>query len=215
MRRWTLRVLCWLALGAVVNVTAAWGYVLLHEPLCVAAQWGGSTKKAWPAPEYLPPDARELDCVEGGYTNAWITHRNASRGPQTTFYRVPRDPHSDDAFDFVSMTIEEYGWPKRALRLVHVCIPGNRDIGGLYEAFMTSPRLPSWLRLRCYPFGPLWPGLLLNTLFYAATSALLWFLPGGVKRWHRRRHHLCIHCAYPVADPAKPCSECGRLPTTR
>ena len=27
MRRWTVRVLCWLALGASVDVTVAWGFV--------------------------------------------------------------------------------------------------------------------------------------------------------------------------------------------
>ena len=60
------------------------------------------------------------------------------------------------------------------------------------------------------PTRPVPTGFALNTLFYALPISLLWLAPGQFRRWHRRRKGLCIHCAYPVADPAKPCPECGK-----
>jgi len=61
---------------------------------------------------------------------------------------------------------------------------------------------------RPVPRRPRWPGLLVNTGFYAA---LLWLLiPGPIAMWRLIRRHrgLCVRCGYPAGE-SRTCSECG------
>src|SRR5262245_10478039 len=64
---------------------------------------------------------------------------------------------------------------------------------------------------RALPLRPIWSGLALNTVFFAA----LWFaLLAGIpalRRALRRRRGLCARCGYDLrATPANtPCPECG------
>jgi hypothetical protein len=69
---------------------------------------------------------------------------------------------------------------------------------------------PGWgdWETQVLPLRPLWPGFLLNTLFYAAILGLFFFIPGRVRRTLRLRRGLCPVCAYPRgANDA--CTECG------
>ena len=62
---------------------------------------------------------------------------------------------------------------------------------------------------RVLPFGLIWPGFGINTLFY---SIMLWLLIPGpfvLRRLIRRRRGLCPKCAYPMGESAV-CSECGK-----
>ncbi len=65
---------------------------------------------------------------------------------------------------------------------------------------------------RVLPFGLIWPGFGINTLFY---SIMLWLLIPGpfvLRRLIRRRRGLCPKCAYPMGESVV-CSECvGELP---
>lgn len=65
----------------------------------------------------------------------------------------------------------------------------------------------NWDR-RGIPWIPIWPGLLINTLFYAGILRLLFTTPGRVRRRLRRRRGLCPKCAYPCGGRGV-CSECG------
>ncbi len=60
------------------------------------------------------------------------------------------------------------------------------------------------------PFGPVWKGIVLNTLFYAAVLWGLLRLPFVVRRLQRRSSGLCLRCGYDLthADHAA-CPECG------
>jgi len=64
------------------------------------------------------------------------------------------------------------------------------------------------------PLRPIWTGLAINTVFYAA----LWLIPFGgvgiVRRWRRRRRGQCTGCAYDRKGiaPGQPCPECGLTP---
>ncbi len=59
------------------------------------------------------------------------------------------------------------------------------------------------------PYGPLWPGFAINTLFYAVILWLFFAAPFTLRRWRRVRKGLCPKCAYPVGI-SDTCTECGK-----
>jgi hypothetical protein len=69
-------------------------------------------------------------------------------------------------------------------------------------------------RVRALPLRPIWPGLILDTLFYATA----WLIPrGGIRaarRWSRRHRARCGPCGYNLAGlpTGTPCPECGHRP---
>jgi hypothetical protein len=68
------------------------------------------------------------------------------------------------------------------------------------------------LPLRCVRkmrgYSLLWPGFVVNTLFYAVILWLLILGPFALRRLVRRQRGLCPACAYPVGESAT-CTECG------
>ena len=212
MRRWTVRVVCWLALGAVVNVAVAWAISIYSDSGGMGLYGIRSTVPLpWPAPEYVPANIGQTPRI---YIQSKVWGRT-----ETVAFEPSQPP---DAIEQVlqgwSMQASSSGWPLRTVREIRFD-SGDSNGGTVPVCFRESMPLPRGLlgvnsdhRL---PLGLLWPGLLLNAIFYALPLALLWLAPSTIRRWHRRRHHLCMHCSYPVADPAKPCSECGKSPTAR
>ncbi|MFI4881408.1 MAG: hypothetical protein ACIAQU_02360 [Phycisphaerales bacterium JB064] len=61
------------------------------------------------------------------------------------------------------------------------------------------------------PLLPLWPGFLINTLFYALLLFIAWRTPIFVRRTLRRRRGRCVGCGYDRdgLDPGAACPECG------
>ncbi len=61
------------------------------------------------------------------------------------------------------------------------------------------------------PLLPLWPGFLINTLFYALLLLIAWRLPGVLRRAVRRRRGRCVRCGYSRdgLDAGVACPECG------
>lgn len=60
------------------------------------------------------------------------------------------------------------------------------------------------------PYLPLWRGLILNTLFYAAIWWALLAVPRLIRRTRRARKGLCRSCGYDMRGLANtPCPECG------
>ncbi|MEQ9096198.1 MAG: hypothetical protein RIE32_08050 [Phycisphaerales bacterium] len=60
-----------------------------------------------------------------------------------------------------------------------------------------------------FPWRPIWPGLLANTLFYAALA----LTPMALLRWRRTRRRrargLCVACGYALGERVSACPECG------
>jgi hypothetical protein len=62
-----------------------------------------------------------------------------------------------------------------------------------------------------FPYLPVWPGFLLNSLLYAAPWALVLVAPRAVRRWRRRRRGCCMRCGYDLRGlGGAACPECGR-----
>ena len=193
MLRCTLRVLCWLALGAVVNVGVAW-WPAIHR--CQPIPGNASYIETWVPSRYDPtnyPPPHSLWADNGWLFDCRVAEWNWAEGRP-----------------IVSVQVYEVGLPLRSLRCARV--------DGLtlttWQDVAVQPRARFDGKIPC-ALRPCGFGFMFNTLFYALPIAVLWLAPGQLRRWHRRRHGHCIHCCYPVGDPAKPCSECGRSPTTR
>lgn len=138
------------------------------------------------------------------------------------------DDPSFDPLRIVRIMVVEAGWPLRSLGWNSVS-PGV-DIEQWHD--QTMSKFHAWLNSRAgrevypvpgspstalpgeepgtplFPTRPLWPGFLLNTLFYAALLGLLLSLP-ALRRQIRRRRCLCPACAYPMGN-SPVCTECGR-----
>ncbi len=73
-------------------------------------------------------------------------------------------------------------------------------------------RSTSIANIRALPLRPIWPGILINTLFYAALWSLP-FIPRFARqiRGHlRTKHHRCPTCNYDLRNlPTTTCPECG------
>lgn len=99
----------------------------------------------------------------------------------------------------------QIGWPFRAAYGTweqRFSQPTTRRVVGIYEPTIRG-------RERTFPYLPLWPGLLANTLFYAALA----LTPMVLLRWRRTRRRrargLCVACGYELGEGVSVCPECG------
>ncbi len=61
------------------------------------------------------------------------------------------------------------------------------------------------------PLAPIWPGFVINTLFYAAILWLLTLGPFTARRLIRRKRGRCIKCGYDLRGTEhEVCPECGQ-----
>ena len=204
MCRWTIRVLCWLALGAVVNVgvvlVSMWWRLQFMRTRSLHGNAAITRLQEWPlgtyAGETWPQPEAEFEYTIWG----WTRRIDISR---STVYQ---------------MYIDSFGWPMRCVQRV-LTVDDEHGVQVCWEGVLLDKS--PWWRIDqgdvCdyLPTVPLYRGLAADVLFFAGLIGSVWLGPGQLRRSCRRRKGLCIHCSYPVGDPAKPCSECGRLPTPR
>ena len=133
----------------------------------------------------------------------------------------------------ISRTIEErrFGFPVRTMVWMSSQAGGGASFTGVgpwdfpppshHEAQFTPmasgivvpERFQNYYQQRRLPLLPLFPGFVLSMLLYAVLIAVLIWMPGVLRRRHRLRLGLCLHCKYPVRAFAV-CPECGK-PTER
>ncbi|HLO40301.1 MAG TPA: hypothetical protein VK176_04700 [Phycisphaerales bacterium] len=137
----------------------------------------------------------------------------------TTLMEAWPDPPPTENTCWTEWTHVRAGYPWR-------CIEGSAavDESGNVHTWQTLSILPLDLapavgpsfRPGTLPAGPLWPGLIANTLCYALLAYPLMLVPAlftRIRRHHRRKHHRCPRCNYDqcALAPDAPCPECGPL----
>lgn len=124
---------------------------------------------------------------------------------------------------FTSRPIREAGWPWLSMRSVvrpyHDPTDPSQPALAFPELPMTelvrrgypTERLPDWIHAdggRRVPCMPVWRGLVLDTICFAAAWWLLLFVPGRIRSHLRGRRELCPQCDIAV-ELLDTCSECG------
>jgi hypothetical protein len=193
VKRRALRIGLFLVLGAIVNVAAAWTFL--------------NVVPVWDSGMFGP------DTVDAEHEEWWQRHRptDALGDPDglnvglNAGALVERIYPFDDSPECILAIRARAGWPSPSL------------IGGVWQTHSgrhiaaTDAMRPTDRVL--LPVRPLWPGFLINTLFYAAILWLLFAIPGRIRRTMRLKRGLCPKCAYPLGS-SDLCTECG-APRTR
>jgi hypothetical protein len=193
MKRHLLIIACFLLLGAVVNVGVAWGCAAGSGWVLGGTSAGASESQWW--------DQRAPAGFGGQFDGGFYTPSLGALNTQF-FGGVPET--------------EKGVMPYAALR-IRSGIPALGLEGSFWYdkdralVYADPPLAPQpWLNeARPFPFRPIWPGFVINTLFYAD---ILWLLipgPFALRRFLRLKRGLCLKCAYPMGESSV-CSECGR-----
>lgn len=96
------------------------------------------------------------------------------------------------------------GWPLRSAYAV-----GGTDPGAFSKWYFGDWRRSALGRDFLVPYLPHWPGLLGNTLFYAALALGLLVLLRWRRTGRRRARGLCVACGYELGEGVGVCPECG------
>jgi hypothetical protein len=213
MKRRVLTILLFLLLGVIINIAVAWSIVRWARPIPVTQRSEddhhrlihGDSALAADLWEHHAPDDWRSATGGGGYEEF-----AAGRLIRVVF-RVPADGSEDVR---IGVREDRYGWPVKSLFNVqlhsyeahgawhYIRIRAGWHLDGENEL---AGRAPGCV----LPLGALWPGFVINTLFYAA---VLWLLiPGSFVLRGR-----CPKCGYdlrgqPSEDGAGAggCPECG------
>lgn len=205
MRRAAVILTC-LAIGAAVNLAAAWSLALWAPGpkagrsrtvrLAPPAAWPPGIPAHW-----APPDAAWVRTVFG------LTSRSMFTGYRAGGY-----------LNTAGRVIYLSGWPMRTLRWEtrydrQQFRERPRDTLAAYwlrDGIAPPEWVPGldgaeWRRL---PVRPVLPGLAVNTGAYAALAWAAIFGPGAARRQRRRRRGWCVACGYDLAG-LPGCPECG------
>ena len=197
MKRWLLRILVFLVLGAIVNVAVAWGFATLMPTRWLVERTG----------MYMPSDIAEWDICVMAQAGAVLVDAEASMmvtpGPKSQdpipHWSLPskipaqQSPHSE--FQEIA-----YGWPAVTMFYREGCCTWTE--GGLVIPWMSR------YDDRTLPLMPIWPDFAMNTVFYAIVLCPVFAAAFALRRRWRIRRSLCPKCAYPVGTSDK-CTECG------
>ena len=209
----TARVLAvWLVIGAVVNVGLTWvlagiGPHVLVDPRLHIIRF----PRGWAAPvpdEWPPPN-------QGWEVRTWWRFQasTSTNGPE-------RGVSLEDSTTLSRLATfsSEVGWPCYAM-----CYWWRSKATSASETLLEQ----HWgmmyvLPVRWFPqiiaielpLRPLWPGFVLNAMFYATFCWSVLRGPGALRRWRRRRAGCCAGCGYDRIGLSMqtPCPECGNSP---
>lgn len=210
MRR-VVAILALLAFAAAAQVGVAYGLVFARQWEIVDDPWPQELlMDGWPGP--VPP--RWKQSPEG-----IVVHPQRLFSNRTVAWEW-ESLHGRVDLTTLEMNTWRMGWPVRSLAAYrHLRIlPNARQTtelvkwrAGWLQAWMNGhvqrPAKPGDPP-RVWPMYPIWSGLVLNTLIFAAVPAGVWWVGRQAKRAWRRRRGLCTRCGYELVGLAM-CPECG------
>jgi hypothetical protein len=210
VKHWTLRILICLILGAITTVAVAWGCASsLEEPDWDSGTWSqppfseehfvevtvcqvrkpcASVVGVWRYRAFLSAAPRPTAAFDSGILPSWL----GEFAPSAEFVR--------EEIDEEARWGEAIGWPAFAMSQ-----RGNaRFTATRYTAqFLPVDRQP-------VPTNILFPGFVIDTLFYGAIWGGLWFGFAGGKRFIRSKRGRCPRCGYDLRGITQVgYSECG------
>jgi hypothetical protein len=198
MKRWGIRILMLLLLGAIVNVAVA-AVLLRFTSLALFAERISNHSDlvmlrlvGWTAP--VLPNYGVVTEVYLGTNVIWRVHRH-QRGVATPLEYLGADVSA--------------GWPLHSFTGVtfdQSAFAGGPTIGQPRRFWMLEVGGGYWR----FPFRPIWPGFAINTAFHAAVLWMLFAAPFALRRWRRIRRGLCPKCGDDLRGTESAiCPECG------
>jgi hypothetical protein len=232
MNRWVIHILLSLILGAVICIAVAWGLALrttLHVNTGAASFRGYCTS-------LLPDGSRWTILADGGpgvrlvlsYVEGASVHDSLSEEIQRRLndgvrrYAAPswigtaqRQPESEH--ETTTVCAVATGWPCPSAVAVLEVVRQPRG-GGRSEGFELAPRSgivigpqrSGRLPQTVLPTQPIWPGMIINTVFYAVLVLAMMLGFSSARRSIRRRHSRCVRCGYRLTVSQGVCPECGQ-----
>ena len=207
MKRRAPLLLLFLIAGILLNVAVAWHFARWPEVIWSMHWENLPADAAWlrPMRNQAPAPLRWAEWKSLGETVLWrVTVSNWSGGrPQTSFVQVLHQfglPFRCFEYEIESTLDQARG----GAEVIALEGAWTRSIPPTYADFdRASPIMPR---------RPLWPGLVINSVAYAAVLWIAWIAPLMMFRLVRRRRRikrgLCPACAYPAGTGLQ-CSECG------
>ncbi len=225
MKRCLFKLVVFLTLGAIVNVTVAWACAVRPypvDPLRSRVPPRPARYYKWTSPEgfdtFITKRTGELRISQRrramivcgfGPLPQWLSDSQfLDLVPEWSAFAEPRDwarPYGDFYVEQAS------GWPLLCLRLDGPMTIGN-DLASFYSEMSGRLELPWFERpwQNVVPYQPIWIGFGINTVFYAAPLWLLTLGPFAARRMIRRKRGRCIKCGYDLRGAEhEVCPECG------
>ena len=205
-----IRISLCLFLGVVTTVGVAWGLALSHST-SIPLQARIGVLRPLDEPVWIGDHVRDFgtDYIEFSATSVGF----GDEKPGDAARYLPRwssggtPPTLADVSNGVLVAEIAGGWPMRS-NFCTVRIEGVTGVvslaGGL--AWQSSPAD------RPLPLRPIFPGFIINTLFYAAIWFGVFFGVGALRRFVRRKRGRCVKCSYDLRGAPgddKGCPECG------
>ncbi len=215
-----IKLVVFVLLGAVVNVAVAWG----------CAWWIDTIRAPYGKDLDSPAEYRDV-AVE--FDRGWIDIRHYEFAGYSMYQteRISLDagatwldcseamrlaglPHwgnpnlSPFPIDRIPELHELYGWPLYSLECE--CDQTGETSWSIKVAETRTTIGGYWHVPKVLPLRPIFPGFLINTLFYGVILWLLWSAPFATRRLIRKRRGQCVRCGYDLTGAGHVvCPECG------
>ena len=230
-------ILLFLLLGAIVNVAVAWGIALTGMTYDVAVledenegvyysaegEWsihryeGFGTHIYKSSHDKINIDDEFVLKLREIHSDKPIKKVKPNWGAMdavTNFYQaLSASGLLEHSLVYENRVFEARGWPMLSLWCQRVLYVFDGTTFKEFETrgFIAIPILPDdYWGSRGLPLYPIWPGFVVNLLFYAAFLWLLFTFQRSMRRVIRCKRGLCVKCAYDLRGVKhEACPECG------
>jgi len=217
MRRFTIRILMFVFIGAILNVAVAWACALVQAG--VQSDWNPYHNPYAPespgASLVLHLTSRfGYEKVEGVGRSGTLLDRHIDRvqNYRSVVWWPAEATHTLNP-SFAVAT----GWPARAVSMWCSSavqeLPNDEGIRYIYDLHWGIAGSRRFVQREpetapALPMRPIWWGFMCNTIFYASVAVAVCIIPERIRRSFRCKRGRCPACGYPIGE-SPTCSECG------